>query len=189
MWNSNTALLLHFQSSWRLILIQPTISQGTCALKAPRMLHINVNQYLCPHINRKWSCHVRTCRRLFELLAFLLPPFPGFEKAPQGGKFAPMPNRWGMGARHQGLGAHGGQPLYFLSWKRTNATKETGPFSWKCIKAVLLIMQWSSSTHKDPSSKNLCLHLDSLIVHMRWREDKQSYIWHITLQTISKKKS
>lgn len=54
---------------------------------------------------------------LFELLALLLPPFPGLQEASQGGKLAPTTYGWSVGTGDQGLSTHSGQPLYLLSYK------------------------------------------------------------------------
>lgn len=55
-----------------------------------------------------------TCRCVFELFAFLLPPLPGLENPPQVGKLTPPPDGWGVGTWHEGVRTHGRQPLHFL---------------------------------------------------------------------------
>jgi len=63
----------------------------------------------------------KTCTNgcLLELLTLLLPPLPGLEEASQSGKLAAAADGWSVGAGEKGLGAHGGQPLHFLSCKGT----------------------------------------------------------------------
>ena len=56
-----------------------------------------------------------TCRRVFELFAFLLPPFPRLKDPPQVGKLTSPPDGWGVGTWDEGVRTHGRQPLHFLS--------------------------------------------------------------------------
>lgn len=87
-----------------------TSKTGDCYARGkPWHFHININE-------RKKS-KLYTSRCLLELLTLLLPPLPGLQETSQGGKLAPTPDGWSVGAGDQGLRAHGGQPLHFLSCK------------------------------------------------------------------------
>lgn len=55
------------------------------------------------------------CRCVFELFAFLLPPFPRFENPSQVGKLTSPPDGWGVGTWDEGVRTHRRQPLHFLS--------------------------------------------------------------------------
>ncbi len=87
-----------------------------------------------------------TCRGLLELLTLLLPPFPGLEEAPQGGKLAPTTNGWSVSTREQGLGSHGGQPLYFLSCEETKKKwiKNRVGYRWGCRGGDILVIMRES---------------------------------------------
>lgn len=96
-----------------------------------------------------------TSRGLLELLALLLPPFPGLEEASQSGKLAPTTDGWRVGARDQGLRTHYGQPLYLLSCKekKINSRSSLGEDAEEVIFSVILQKSNAADT---PSSVNLC---------------------------------
>lgn len=56
-----------------------------------------------------------TCRCVFELFAFLLPPLPRLENSPQVGKLTSPPDGWGVRTWDEGVRTHGRQSLHFLS--------------------------------------------------------------------------
>lgn len=64
------------------------------------------------------SVSALTGRGLLELVALLLPPFPGFEQTSQVGEFTPPADGRRVRARDERIGAHRCQPLHFLSWTK-----------------------------------------------------------------------
>lgn len=55
-----------------------------------------------------------TCRRMFELVAFLFPPFPRFKDPAQRGQFAVPPGRGSPHARHEIFRPQGRRLSHFL---------------------------------------------------------------------------